>query len=306
MGNEASSSNRDGGMLLLGQSPFCATAAVGTVIHALAPTEIKKPEPTPPPAAQKTSQNNFKKPSLFSKVVSLSKKGAQIAKKGAKKGIKLALGATLRPKLIPGQDATRTCFMCFAARNEQEAGQPVLYGVDVHLRANIRDGAVLRQDGNEGQLKFKGTDLEGACAIRIISSTGKQTGQPVLLGEQFILTVEEGARVFVFCGAEDGGIVLETRPIAEVPANENAIFKAAPIPLKLQQPVEEEGGDSGLFVGLLGAMLGGGALASASGGGGSGGGSTLQNLRNMNRLAGAARNPGGAAQHAVMRSAMRR
>jgi 2,3,4,5-tetrahydropyridine-2,6-dicarboxylate N-succinyltransferase len=83
-------------MLLLGQSPFCATAAVGTVIHALAPTEIKKPEPTPPPAAQKTSQNNFKKPSLFSKVVSLSKKGAQIAKKVHLSG-GVGIGGVLEP-----------------------------------------------------------------------------------------------------------------------------------------------------------------------------------------------------------------
>jgi len=59
--------------------------------------------------------------------------------------------------------------------------------------------------------------------------------------------------------------VLETRILAEVPAGENAVFKAAPIPAKLQQPV------SYLFVGLLGAMMGGGALAAAGGGGGGGG-----------------------------------
>jgi hypothetical protein len=258
MGNEqsggSSSTNQNNSILLLGQTPFCATAAVGTTVHALAPCEIKKPEP--PPAAQKTEPptNQFKKKSFLTKGLSIAKKGATLAKKGAKAGYKMALGATLRPKLIPGQEATRTCFLCFAAANENEAGSPVLYGVDVFLRANVNDGAVLRKDGEGGHLKFRGIDLEGACAVQIISSSGKQTGSPVRLGEQFILTVDQGARVFVFCGADDGGIVLETRPIAEVPTNENAVFKCAPIPPKLQRPVQEEtGGDSDFFVMLLGA-----------------------------------------------------
>jgi hypothetical protein len=92
----------------------------------------------------------------------------------------------------------------------------------------------------------------------------------VLLGEQFIMTVDEGARVFVFCGAEDGGIVLETRPLSEVPAGENAVFKAAPIPPKLQKPVEsEKNGDSAVFVGLLGAMAMMELVGSSQGGSGS-------------------------------------
>tara|TARA_B100000780_G_scaffold217229_1_gene156515 strand:- start:272 stop:1183 length:912 start_codon:yes stop_codon:yes gene_type:complete len=303
MGNEQSS-NQQGSMIILGETPFCATAAVGTSIHALSPSEIKKPEPESTSKPPPPSTNQFKKPSMFSKTLSLAKKGAKLAHKGAKQGIKLAMGATLRPKLIPGQLATRTCFMCFAGVDEHAAGQPVLYGVDVYLRGNVNDGAVLRKDGNEGRLKFKGTDLEGACAIRILSATGKETGQPVLLGEQFILTIDQGAQVFVFVGAEDGGIVLESRAIQDVPANENAVFKAATIPAKLQKPVEEEGGggDSAMFIGLLGAMLGSGAMA-ASSGSVSG---TIKNVRNMERMASAVRNPAAAAQQHAMRSAMKR
>lgn len=318
MGNEQSSGNTNGGYLYLGQSAFCATAAVGTVVHALAPCEIKplpKPEPVPePPPPPPPPSNKFKKKNMWSKALGAAKigaklavKGGGLAVKGAQGAVKLALGTTLRPKLVPGQEATRTCFLCFAAASVEGAGSPVLYGVDVFLRANIKDGAVLRKDGEDGQLKFKGSELEGACAVRIISATGKQTGQPVLLGEQFIMTVDDGARVFVFCGAEDGGIVLETRILAEVPAGENAVFKAAPIPAKLQQPVEEENGDSNLFVGLLGAMMGGGSLAAAGGGGGGGGGgrrqqngNVVQDLRAMQRLAS---NPVG---RSVIKAAVRR
>ncbi len=255
-------SNSNNSILLLGRTPFCATAAIGTTVHALAPCEIKKPDPPKKqeqPKPPQTNQNQFKKTSVFSKGLSMAKKGAKqgaiLAKKGANKAVKLALGPTLRPKLIPGQNATRTCFLCFAAANESDAGTPVRYGVDMFVRANINDGAVLRADGDDGELKFKGVELEDACPVRIISATGINNGSPVRLGEQFIMTVNQGERVFVFCGSDDGGIVLESRPIAEVPANENAVFKAAPIPEKLQRPVQKEsGGDSDLFVTLLGAQ----------------------------------------------------
>ena len=69
---------------------------------------------------------------------------------GKERTIKMAMGATLRPKLIPGQEATRTCFLCFAAANENEAGSPVLYGVDVFLRANVNDGADSGKTGRAG------------------------------------------------------------------------------------------------------------------------------------------------------------
>lgn len=257
--------------LLLGQTPFCATAAIGTDIHVMAPGTIQA-------AKQETSKSvptANKKTSRFGTALSLAKKGAKLAAQGAKAGANMLLGQTLHPRLIPRTEATRVCFLCLCSAIPEDAGKAAAYGVPCLIRANINGGAVLRKGRSDGHYEFKGTDLESGTRVIIVSTTGREPGSAIFLGDQFIVLNENGTRVMIFAASADGGIEIQSKPRDEVQAGASAIFVAAKIPPELAAPKPEASNeradlqdtrmgtsDTSLFAGLLGSM----AIAGAVGG----------------------------------------
>ena len=283
MGQEQSSTNRRrAAPLLLGQTPFCFTAAVGDMLHVLAPGEVKAgaaadaAAAAEPPAA---APNTFKKKSRFGAAMSMAKKGAALAAKGAKAGAKMLMGSTLRPRLIPQAEATRTCFLCLCGTSPEQAGKAAAYGVPCYVRANVAGGAVLRAATTEaGRYVFSGTELDGALPVIVVSCSGKTPGSAILIGDQFLVLTDSGERVFIFAGSADGGIELQTSPREEVQTGASAMFVAAAVPAELaapkQAPAASSAGastsptggmglsDTSMFAGLLGSM----AVAGAVGG----------------------------------------
>ena len=285
MGQEQSA-GRGAPPILLGQTPFCFTAAVGDTLHVVTPGETAAPEPAPSEPPTGDAGNAFKKKSRFGSALSMAKKGAALAAKGAKAGAKMLLGSTLRPRLVPQSEATRACFLCLCGTRPEDSGKAAAYGVPCYLRANVSGGAVLREGSGHmastGRYVFSGTELEGALPVIIVSCTGKAPGTAIMIGDQFLMLADGGSQAFIFASAADGGIELQTLKRDEVQSGAAAMFVAASVPAELTAPKQAQtsadGGngsalstgsvrspgisDTSLFAGLLGSM----AVAGAVGG----------------------------------------